>query len=159
MMASSILITIGANWILDTTDEWKVGNLATTILLLENFGKTNEFYSTIYRRGVGAKKRDLSIESGSIELGRRDMLKFFRKRMNCKCLKKMHLESRKTLPKLGICNNCGVVKGRASLMICSRCRVDQFCSRECQVAASHKHRDLCDSFVRAHEHSVTNTIT
>ena len=64
----------------------------------------------------------------------------------------MHLEARKTSPiKMGGCDYCGELKERALLMVCSRCMVDQYCSRKCQVAASSKHRSDCDVYVEAQE--------
>ena len=66
-------------------------------------------------------------------------------------LKKMHLETRKTMPKMGKCDHCGVVKERELLMVCSRCMIDQYCSRKCQVTTSPGHRTLCDVFVKAHD--------
>ena len=148
-MAADILTNIGANWL--SSIEKNTGTLAITILLLENFSKTNEYYSTAHQRDVAIKKRDLSIETLSAGMSKRDLLKFYRKRMNCKCLKKMHLEERKTQPKLGECNNCEEVKERALLMVCSRCMIEQYCSKECQVAASPEHREDCNDYVEAHE--------
>ena len=83
----------------------------------------------------------------------RDLLKFYRKRMTCSCLKKMHLEARKAYPKVGACDHCRVVQDRSLLMVCSRCMVAPYCSRECQVAASPGHRTDCDIFVRAHNNT------
>jgi len=153
-MTADILINIGTNLALSNVER-KVGNLATTIMLFENFVQTNDFYSTINSRDVATKKRDLSIEKVSISMGKRDVLKFYRKRMSCKCLKKMHLEARKTSPiKMGGCDYCGELKGRALLMVCSRCMVDQYCSRKCQVAASPGHQEDCDDYVEAEEVAV-----
>jgi len=103
---------------------------------------------------VSVMDRDLMRGSTSV---RRDLLKFYRKRMNCKCLKKMHLEARKTQPKLGACGHCNETKERSLLMVCSRCRIEYYCSRECQVAASPEHRCECDEYVRARElHTISN---
>ena len=157
-MTANILINIGANLAL-SNPERKLGHIATTIMLLESFGETNDFYSNVNSRGVATKKRDLSIEKVSNSMGKRDVLKFYRKRMDCKCLKKMHLEARKTSPKLGVCEYCGEVKFRAFLMVCSRCMVTHYCSRECQVAASPKHRVFCDRYVEAHQQTMANTTT
>ena len=84
----------------------------------------------------------------------RDLLKFYRKRMTCSCLKKMHLEARKAYPKVGACDHCRVVQDRSLLMVCSRCMIAPYCSRECQVAASPRHKTDCDIFVRAHNHNL-----
>ena len=140
-----------------------IGNKGNTdysvILVLENYDETigdvDDNYNLARKnRIVASKIRDIACMDA--EDCRRDLLKFFRKRMNCKCLKKMHLEARKTMPKLGSCHHCGVEKERALLMVCSRCRIDQYCSRKCQIAASPDHREDCDKFVWAHEQTVAS---
>ena len=57
--------------------------------------------------------------SGSI----RDVLKIYHKRITCSCLKDKHSLARKTTPKMGACYNCGQMKERALLMVCSKCRI------------------------------------
>jgi len=129
----------------------------TAILVLENYDETigshlDNYDLAMCNRIVASKTRDLGTDYTN--KSKRDLLKFFRKRMNCKCLKKMHLEARKTVPKMGKCDHCGVVKERALLMVCSRCMIDQYCSRKCQVAASPNHQIRCDDFYRAHQRTV-----
>ena len=79
----------------------------------------------------------------------RDLLKLYSKRITCSCLKKMYSEARKTLPKVGSCESCAKVMERSSLMVCSKCRVHQYCCRECQVTAWPKNKNSCDDFVSA----------
>ena len=76
---------------------------------------------------------------------RRDALKFYRKRIMCKCLKKMHLEARKSTPKMGNCCGCGKEMERVLLSVCSRCMVMHYCTRECQIADLPGHRKECDA--------------
>ena len=144
-MAADILTRIQANWLL--SGDTFGGNFPKGIMILENYGKTGNYVSTVYRRDIGEKNRDLGYDnrckSFNIE---RDLLKFYRKRMSCKCLKKMHLEARRTIPKLGECNHCGEVKERRLFMVCSRCMVNHYCSKDCQVAALPRHRGICDNF-------------
>ena len=93
------------------------------------------------------------IEAGEKGIGKpscdkfADALKFFRKRTSCSCLKDMHLEARKTLPKTGICYHCKERKERTLLMVCSRCRITQYCSRECQIADWSRHKVYCDEWI------------
>ena len=75
----------------------------------------------------GTKRRDLG------EGNTRDLLKFFSKRTTCSCLKNMYSEARKNMPKMGKCSYCDGVKERRLLSVCSKCRINQYCSRECQV--------------------------
>ena len=148
-MAINIFIAIGTNFMLQKDIAEDASNIANTnqeahaIVLLENYDDSGDFDSVIYNRVAAAKMRDFNGDNSTFSL--RDELKFYRKRATCSCLKKMHLEARKCLPKLGMCFHCGVVKERALLMVCSRCRVSQYCSRECQVSdwAQHKIKE-CD---------------
>ena len=119
---------------------------AQAIVVLENYNGTDDIDSVINSRVVVSKWENLRV-SGSSE--RRDCLKFYRKRIACKCLKKLHLEARKTIPKLGVCEHCEQEKERASLSVCSRCMMDQYCSKECQIADWPGHEMICDKYVSA----------
>jgi hypothetical protein len=143
-----ILVRIGTNMYMSlkvTDASWPVC-VAQAIIGLEHYNDTYDIFSIFNSRVVSSKWRDLSINSCE----RRDVLKFFRKRISCKCLKKMHLEARKTTPKMGICWHCKKEMERASLSVCSRCMVWQYCSRECQVNDWPTHKSNCDNYRRVH---------
>ena len=146
-VAIDILVSIGTNLLLKKV-EFDVIELAKVIVFLENFDERvyNSPDLIFKNRGVAAKLTDFLGEKLT-----RDALKFFRKRTSCKCLKGMHLEARKTQPKLGVCCHCDVGKERSSLMVCSRCGVDKYCSKQCQIAAWPEHKGYCDVFVSAHD--------
>ena len=144
----NILISIGTNENmilykkLSTDEEIRhVRNVAMTITVIDNFDGVS-IESTICSREVAPKLRKLSYEGNDLK---RDLLKVFYKRIVCSCLDDMYSEARKTLRKLGACSNCRKVTERASLDVCSKCMIVQYCSRECQVAAWPRHRDLCGS--------------
>ena len=105
--------------------------LAISIMIIEKFDGDIDY--AICRQAVAKKIRDFHVIC----------LKFYRKRATCKCLKDVHLESRKALPKHARCDHCEVVKERRLLMVCSRCRIDQYCSRKCQVEGWDKHKRDC----------------
>ena len=153
-MTTDILTRIDTNCLIEGGEQPFGANVAKAIIIIENYGKTGDYLSTVTSRSVATKCRELSCHNGSIK---RDFLKFYRKRMKCKCLKELHLEARKTLPKLGRCHNCGVIKERRLLMVCSRCMVAPYCSRDCQVAASSGHREDCDMHVWAHQRTIDST--
>jgi hypothetical protein len=71
-------------------------------------------------------------------------------------LKKMHLEARKTIPKVGFCWHCKDEKERVLLSVCSRCMIDQYCSRECQLANLSGHKKDCDAYVHANAKASTS---
>ena len=151
-MAINILVSIGANKLLVMEPNMDAILLATSILALENYdegGYYNSPDALFNNRDVSTKVRDFVCGSRGIK--NRDELKFFRKRITCSCLKKMHLEVRKTQSKLGKCSHCEVVKERALLMVCSRCRILQYCSRECQVADWAEHKGYCKECVSVHK--------
>jgi len=152
-LAAEALTIIGANWLLSCKNNAVelAGGIASGIFVLENYNYSEppEWALTAFSRVVALKNRDLDDGFTRTSMGvyKRDLLKFFRKRMKCSCLKKMHLEARKAQSKLGKCHHCKVEKERVLLMVCSRCRIDQYCSRKCQVAASPDHREDCDVYV------------
>ena len=146
-MTTDILLIIGANLLLGSTitNVPAVIAIASAIVFLENCNETKLMNEVIYSRGVAAKIRD--IRGGNM----RDVLKFYSKRTSCSCLKKVYSDARKTLPKVGKCFHCCEVKERALLSICSKCRINQYCSRECQVAHWPCHEKCCDIRVRSYK--------
>ena len=144
IMTRGILISIGTTLLLLTNHTAYTKHTAHTILLLENYDEKMKVESIYMTRTVGVKITDL--HGGNM----RDVLKFFSKRTSCSCLKKMHSDARKTMPKQGFCQYCNAAKERARLSVCSRCRIQQYCSRECQVAGWLGHKRCCDEYVRAH---------
>ena len=141
-----ILIRIGTNMLLlggsDMT--WPIC-LGQSIMVLEHYNSTAEVDLSLNHLMVVLNWRDVGTGSTS---SRRGVLKFFRKRTSCKCLKKMHLEARKTMPKMGICSGCAKEYERAVLSFCSRCKyIDSYCSRECQVADWPEHKTDCDTVI------------
>lgn len=150
-MAIDTLISIGTNELLIREQDANVNQtllIAQCIRILEN-------YNGVGRLETMMQRKDLGSGGGSIM---RDALKFYRKRTSCKCLKKLHLEARKSIPKLGRCDHCGEEKERASLSVCSVCKVSQYCSRDCQVAGWPKHKMLCNHFVRMANRSSRGTL-
>ena len=150
-LAAGILIRIGANMLcsgfLTIEPIELVIRIALSITMLENYDVELDNDSNLIHPILSIKYRDLNCGTSI----RRDLLKFFRKRITCSCLKKMHLEVRKSEPKIGLCEHCNDMKERRLLMVCSRCMVSQYCSRECQVAESPEHREMCDKFFDTHK--------
>ena len=143
-----MLTVIGTTFLqVDATSQFNMADyIAIAIVMLENYDATSSssFDSVLHNRIVATKIRDLS-PSHSV---RRDVLKFYSKRLSCKCLMEMHSKARQTLSKVGHCFNCSEVYERKDLMVCSRCRVSQFCSRQCLVAYWPMHQSKCDNLVK-----------
>eukprot|EP00984_Skeletonema_dohrnii_P011221 scaffold4462_cov119-Skeletonema_dohrnii-CCMP3373.AAC.4 len=77
------------------------------------------------------------------------LVKFFRKRIPCKCLDEKYDEV-KHITKMGICYNpecrlnlSGEVE-RSKTMYCSRCRSVTYCSHECHKASWSGHKEICN---------------
>ena len=148
MLVRDALVHIGTNMLLNKRPFAKNAYLcvAQSIVVLEHYNGTGDIDSVMDTLVVRSKWNDLEFGGGS---DRRDNLKFFRKRISCKCLKKMHLETRKKEPKMGMCHNCEVEMERDFLSVCGRCKVGQYCSKECQVEAWPEHEEECDDYVSA----------
>uniref|UniRef100_A0A7S0XNF9 MYND-type domain-containing protein n=1 Tax=Skeletonema marinoi TaxID=267567 RepID=A0A7S0XNF9_9STRA len=93
------------------------------------------------------------IEQVSNPLEMHMLVKFFRRRIPCKCLDKKYKEVKDTA-KLGFCYNpeCTITipngqVERSKTFYCSRCRNVTYCSRDCQKADSTIHKHECDKFV------------
>ena len=155
-MTRDLMLGIGTNLILRNKANavWEVTReIAYVVTLLENYDGRGDINAAFGNRVVASKARDIGCGgSGSL----RDLLKIYRKRTTCSCLKKMHLETRKTQPKIGSCYNCGQKKERTLLSVCSKCRVSHYCSRECQIAHWPSHKCYCDVFYDTHQCSRQN---
>ena len=151
-MTTDILLKIGTNFLLGSDSQihgdstsTNAAHIAEVIVILDNYKETKSANEVILSRGVATKHRDL--HGGNM----RDVLKFYSKRTSCSCLKKVYSDARKTLPKVGKCFHCEETKERASLSVCSKCRINHYCSRECQVAHWPCHEKCCDIRVRVHK--------
>ena len=111
-MAIDVLLSIGTNMILhrdriDTYDH--VRNIAQAILFIDCYD--DKCNGNKYLLHGAVVKGPVIANCG----GKRDLLKFFCKRIPCSCLKEMYKEARKTLPKMGKCMHCNQQKERESL--------------------------------------------
>ena len=149
-LAANILITIAVNNLLskdarngnDVNDVGLAVNVAKAVVIFENYtGDLDETYFT----------RDVLKSNLLHRNGKRDILKFFCKRISCKCLKAIRSKARETLPKLGGCCHCSKVYERDFLYVCGRCRIPTYCSRECQIADSGLHRKECHNWIKHEE--------
>ena len=152
--AMNILIRIGANNMLIKACANVKGavDIAKTIVVLEHYDSMRKddygIYTAVNCRGAGTKLRDLN---STVSSNRRDVLKFYSKRISCSCLEEMHQEARKILTKMGKCYGCNQEKQRVALSVCSRCMIAQYCSRSCHVAHWPRHKKECDLHVKAHK--------
>ena len=117
---------------------WKVVAAPTQIALLEHYDGKSDFQSAMY--AAAATVRDIS---GG---GEREVTRFFFKRIPCSCLNNKYSQVSKDHPnKNATCDHCIRNIERETLMVCSRCRLTQYCSRACQVANWPNHKSMCDA--------------
>lgn len=147
-MASDILVSMGTNFLRTDCNVNACKELARAILVLENYNEADSIDSASMNRVVATKIRELWCETIT---SKRDILKFFSKRIACSCLKDMYSHARQNIPKLGECFWCDEIEERSSLMVCGRCRISHYCSRECQINGWRKHKPICDHYTRAHK--------
>ena len=142
-MALDIMLAIGTNFfILDEVKRKNVLYFAQAISILEQYTGDGKYGFNLATRKA-SRVHDLS---GGRE---REIVRFYLKRVSCSCLKAMYSQIKKSQPcRVGKCSTCNQLKELSLLMHCGRCKVVQYCCRECQAADWPKHKALCDSFVQ-----------
>ena len=151
-----VMLRMGTNLILDdgsSDDDSNVrrtqSRIANSILILDCYDSDGDFTHAF---NVATIKRYRSLPFG---FGKRDILKFYSKRVACSCLKDKYKQARKTFGKMGQCMHCEGRKDRSSLVTCGRCKVPTYCSRECQVAHWLDHEENCDIWIDTRKRQAT----
>ena len=116
---------------------------------LEIFGT----YSDLAMEERMANKLNNKLAGGN----RRDVVKFVAKRLPCTCLKKLHSAARKKLAKVGMRINCLKRYPRSELFVCTGCKLNEYCSRECQRADWSDHKQGCERLQKGKEFLWYNT--
>jgi len=122
-VAITVLLSIGVNILLYRLEHpILIEMAATTIALLENCDGKSDFKSTMFADVSGG--------------GERQATRFFAKRVACSCLKVKNAQLKKMQLKTGMCDGCYRVGRREGLMVCSRCKLVQFCSKVSKLPVS-----------------------
>jgi len=127
-MARGIVLTMGTNLVLmlDVDFYSKAKEFAYSILLLEKYDVDGDFDAVAFKSTAAIR----SINGGAF----REIIRFYLKRLTCPCLKAACALAEEVLPETTrFCHNCEREKERRSLMLCGRCKIMQYCCRECQV--------------------------
>ena len=74
--------------------------------------------------------------------GSRETVSFFAKRLGCPCLKEMY-NVVKGDKKTAMCIRCSQTKERKTLMLCSGCKIAQYCCAKCQKDDWPRHKNDC----------------
>eukprot|EP00956_Cyclotella_meneghiniana_P028056 scaffold64434_cov52-Cyclotella_meneghiniana.AAC.6 len=72
-----------------------------------------------------------------------ELVRFFHKRNSCDCLKALYNNLKKTARRTALCHQCDKEPDVKDMMVCSGCKVFQYCSRACQIAGWPTHKGLC----------------
>jgi len=143
-MAAEALTMLGMNAILSVG-----GHLSAILgafpLFLGQWGDSGDFARDFKSAHLGALANKLRNFTQGTE---RNVLKFYAKRIKCLCLKEACLKAKESGPvKFSQCDHCQQRKERASMETCWKCKVNLYCSRECQVADWRGHRAFCEAIV------------
>ena len=131
-----LFVRIGTNMCNARNSPANTRLFAAIVVVLENYtGDINETFIA-----VDGKVRDLT--GGDDNCVSRDVVRFFRKRIPCKCLDQRYSCAKET-PKLGECKTCEKQMERSHLQLCSKCKVAQYCCRDCQVKDWPVHKMDC----------------
>ena len=107
------------------------GMLATASLMLEPDYAFKEL----------SAKQQLKL-ADVLEGDKKSLIDFFSKRITCQCVDNMSKDST-TLQKTGMCQCCYERFDRGKLLVCSRCKTQQYCSAGCQKEDWPKHKETC----------------
>ena len=152
--ARGIILTIGTNLalMLDVDFYPKAKELAYSILLLEKYDVDGGFGAAAFKSSAAI--RDITGGAGG---GVREIICFYLKRITCPCLKAAFATVKEVVPeKTGFCHNCEQEKERRSLMLCGRCKIMQYCCRECQVEHWPTRKAYCDNAMRCYVQYLTD---
>lgn len=118
-------------------------NVTTTLCVLVHYDGGKDIESTFYHPHVAGKIISFNPQTN----GSRRVLKFLSMLNTCSCLKELYAHTKKTHEKLSYCSHCKSIKKRSSLMVCGDCRIENYCSKECQSSAWNDHQIECGHII------------
>jgi len=141
-MSLDIMVAIGTNIILstDNRNNYDARRLAVVIAVLElyNGNGKDDFHLAMWKTHL--------VIGDFVCGGEREFIRFFFKRISCTCLKAKYSLVKKSQPtRTSGCDICKQIKVRSSMMLCGRCKVREYCCKECQAADWPNHKGLCRS--------------
>ena len=103
--------------------------------------------------GKGGMKREKKhpLKAGNLKTmrdlngdGKRGVTLFFALRASCTCLNNMYCKEVKAQPRMGRCQNCDKSMEYKALKKCRRCKLAQYCDRDCQLEDWSEHKSYCN---------------
>ena len=95
--------------------------------------------------------KELVLQEAHVET-QRGLILHVSKRIPCSCLDQMKSEA-KAMPKVVFCCACEEEKPTEEMLMCSGCKIKQYCSAECSRADWPYHKDDCSTWRAYHEES------
>ena len=74
----------------------------------------------------------------------REFVRYVHERNTCNCLESVYNELKTTTRRTNICWHCKESKPVKQIKECSGCKIELYCSRECQLAAYPDHKEKCN---------------
>lgn len=98
------------------------------------------FFDELSQKGFGPEIIEASYKINT----RAGLVKYVAGMIPCSCLNELRKEAR-TIPKMTWCWFCGKEDTKEKLFRCTRCKLVEYCSKECQVADWKSHKLNCNT--------------
>ena len=129
--ARDCLLVLGADFLLESVHNMQEGPLKQARAVAMAIVLSPGEHMLISQEETGANPVMLQKIGDLTGGGSRETVSFFAKRLECSCLKEMY-NVVKGDKKTAICCQCQQTKERKTLMLCSGCKLAQYCSAKCQ---------------------------
>ena len=129
--ARDCLLALGADFLLEAVHTRQEGPLKQARAVAMAIVLSPGEHMLISQEETGANPVMLQKIGDLTGGGSRETVSFFAKRLECSCLKEMY-NVVKGDKKTAICCQCQQTKERKTLMLCSGCKLAQYCSAKCQ---------------------------
>lgn len=140
-----IMVGIGTGFIVDKNYIVPARQTCEAVLLLEHYNGEGTFYSALSKAS-----EDITYMR---KCGKRDVIHFYKKRLQCSCLDEMYSEIKKIEDRVSECFHCKQKTKRRYLRACSRCKCTLYCSQECQQLDWPYHREWCKQIRPIHKNT------
>ena len=136
-----LFLKFGVDFALSLERPAKAGDILIALILLEDPSTPNLSEGAEYRL-MQLDDIDGKHDYTSMDL---EVVRELSKQISCSCLdaKKAQAKLKKKQTTTGKCGQCKQQFGLTSLMVCSKCKITNYCSKECQVADWPAHKFIC----------------
>ena len=134
--ANLVLALINCATVSRDHDSWdKTLKISFLVSILEGYDEANGDLSVALTGKGISNKGAVASYMKMIGGGTRELVKFYKKRLPCHCLKEIYVDMKASMPKTSMCYRCHDIIERSNIQVCGGCKKAQYCSRRCQVSA------------------------